>query len=725
VSPLVSVILLVKDGARYLEEVLDAVASQRLDGDVETLVVDSGSSDGSVEIARTAAARVIEIPPAEFRHGTTRNFAAEQATGDYLVFLTQDATPSHEHWLADLIAPLDVERRVGFSFGPHRPRPGTSPMVARELEEFFGSFSPNGSVRVDCNVRPGEPASGFFSNVNSCISRSCWESVRFRDIAYAEDQAFARDAFVAGWCKAFVPQAAVLHAHDYPFRTFMRRYFDEYRGLREAAGHVEPARAVPALRRTRSEVRKDAAYMKGLGWGAGKRALWRMRSARHHLGRALFSALGSRAERLPGWLRRRLSLEPRSGDAAAGERPAGARAGRRPNYDYVRDYLRRPPVPLDPVLPADADAGSFHLAWVVPPFRRGSGGHMTIFNIAKELEARGHSCSIWVTESGDGTFVKSARVLEKEIRRDFARIEGPVYRGLDDWHGADVAFATGWQTAYPMTGLHRCKLKAYLVQDYEPDFYPASAQRLWSEQTYRMGYPCIAASPWLRDVLRERFGLEAEAFELGVDHQTYRLLGTEREESSVAFYARKSTPRRATELGVLALAELKERRPEVRVILFGDQKQPEWPADFEFPGVLDEQSLSSLYNRATVGLVLSLTNYSRIPKEMMACGLPVVDVLHPSTESIFGPGGELIEMAEPDPLRIADRLAELLDDSERRTRLASAARSFVEPMTWEAAALQVDEHVRRWLKDAQQASRASDGRAPSSAPAPAPRSQAG
>jgi glycosyltransferase involved in cell wall biosynthesis len=712
--PSVSVIVPVKDGARYLEEVLAAVASQRVDGDVETLVVDSGSSDESADIARTAGARVIEIAPSEFRHGTTRNFAAEQCIGDYLVFLTQDATPSHEHWLADLIGSLDPEKRIGFSFGPHRPRTGTSPMIARELEEFFGSFSPNGSVRVDCRVRPGEPASGFFSNVNSCISRSCWESVRFRDIAYAEDQAFARDAFVAGWCKAFVPQAAVLHAHDYPFRTFMRRYFDEYRGLREAAGHVEPARPVPALRRTQSEVRKDAAYMKSLGWSSGSRAIWSMRSARHHLGRALFSSLGSRAERLPGWLRRRLSFERR-------EESGGTRL----SYDYVRDYVRRPPVPLDPVSPSDAESGSLQIAWIVPPFRRGSGGHMTIFNVIRELEARGHSCPIWVTESGDGTFVKAARLLEQEIRRDFASIKGPVHRGLDDWHGADVAFATGWQTAYPVTGLPRCKLKAYLVQDYEPDFYPASAQRLWSEQTYRMGYPCVAASPWLRDVLRERFGLAAESFELGVDHETYHSLETEREPSTVAFYARKSTPRRASELGVLALAELKERRPDARVVVFGDEKRPEWPADFEYAGVLDEQSLANLYNRATAGLVLSLTNYSRIPKEMMACSLPVVDVIHPSTESIFGPGGELIELAEPDPLRIADRLVDLLDDSERRTRLAAAARSFVEPMTWEAAAIQIEGHVRRWLKDALQVSSSSGGKAPSSAPAPVPRSQAG
>src|SRR3989442_14761872 len=161
-APLVSVIVPVKDGARYLAEVLDMVARQRIDGEVETLVVDSGSSDGSLELAREAGARVIEVAPSAFQHGRTRNFAAQQAQGSYLAFITQDATPADELWLASLIAPLQADERTGLSFGPHLPRPATSPIVARELTDFFSSFSPDGSVRVDCEIDPADPATGFF-----------------------------------------------------------------------------------------------------------------------------------------------------------------------------------------------------------------------------------------------------------------------------------------------------------------------------------------------------------------------------------------------------------------------------------------------------------------------------------------------------------------------------------------------------------------------------------
>src|SRR5438445_5562663 len=184
----VSVVVPVKDGARYLPEVLEAIARQRIDAEVETLVVDSGSTDGSPALARAAGARLIEIAPDEFGHGRTRNLAVEQAGGECIAFLTQDATPASESWLASLVGSLGRETRVGLAFGPHLPRAGTSPMIARELEELFGSFS-DGVLRIDDRADPADPASGFFSNVNSCPLRECWQAIPFRAVEYAEGQA--------------------------------------------------------------------------------------------------------------------------------------------------------------------------------------------------------------------------------------------------------------------------------------------------------------------------------------------------------------------------------------------------------------------------------------------------------------------------------------------------------------------------------------------------------
>ncbi len=119
----VSVVVPVKDGARHLEELLPAIAGQRIDADVEILVIDSGSTDGSPALARSLGATVIEIEPAEFGHGRTRNLAAFEATGDRIVFLTQDATPIGDGW-------LDRARRAARCRGAGRPLIRAAPAPA-------------------------------------------------------------------------------------------------------------------------------------------------------------------------------------------------------------------------------------------------------------------------------------------------------------------------------------------------------------------------------------------------------------------------------------------------------------------------------------------------------------------------------------------------------------------------------------------------------------------
>jgi glycosyltransferase involved in cell wall biosynthesis len=114
--------------------------------------------------------------------------------------------------------------------------------------------------------------------------------------------------------------------------------------------------------------------------------------------------------------------------------------------------------------------------------------------------------------------------------------------------------------------------------------------------------------------------------------------------------------------------------------------------------VLEPAGLARLYGRATAGQVISDNNYSLVPQEMMACGLPVVDVRGASAESVFGREPGVIEMADPDPLALAAGLAALLDDPARRERQAAAARAFVAGMTWTATADQIEQATRGWLR---------------------------
>jgi glycosyltransferase involved in cell wall biosynthesis len=692
----VSAVIPVKDGERYLRELLGALSREGVD---EVLVIDSGSKDRSLEIVKAAGVELLQIDPAEFGHGCTRNLGAQRTSGELICFLTQDATPC-PGWLAAYRQAFELDAEIGAAFGPHLARADTSPMIARELQEFFASMAPDGRPALQ---REGQ--STFLSNVNACYRRACWAEVGFREIPYAEDQAFGVDMLRAGWAKVFHPGAAVLHAHDYGAVEFMRRYFDEYRGLRQSSGHVEPFGVIATVRQVGSALSADRRWMREHGIDGLDRLRWSARGGVHHTGRRVFSALGSRSERLPAALRGSLSLE---GRAEAGGRPSrssgeqpppsrhveAARGGE--GHEIVARVWRDGPAPLLSPVTGQAQRQRLRLALVIPPFSRGSGGHNTLFQILTRLERRGHACSVWLADERDEMGDVWPARIRAEIQEYFAPLQGPVYKGFEEWQGADVAIATGWQTVHPALALPGCRARAYLVNDHEPEFYPTSTERVMAKDTYRRGLHCIAASPWLRDLLIDRYGTTADAFQLGVDHETYRPRDVARRRDTVIYYARETTPRRAVPIGLMALGELRRRHPDVRIVLFGTEKAPATAFAFEHCGILSPRQLSSLYSEASVGLCLSLTNFSLMPKEMLACGLPCVELAGVSAESIFGADGPL-ELAQLDPLALADAIERLLGDRQRWEARSREGIEFVASHTWDHATDEVEAGLRHAL----------------------------
>ncbi len=355
------------------------------------------------------------------------------------------------------------------------------------------------------------------------------------------------------------------------------------------------------------------------------------------------------------------------------------------------ELARSGPAHLSQV-PVDLEQG-LSIATVIPPFRRGSGGHSTIVRLMQALGQLGHSVSLWLDDFEGRHASESTTATQRSFAEFFDAADLPLHADFEGWQGADVVVATGWQTVPRALLLPESKARAYLVQDHEPDFYGPSAEALFAQDTYRQGLYCIAASAWLADLLRSRYGAEASHFDLGVDHSIYRPSAAHRRGDLVAFYARAATPRRAVPLGLLALEELSRRRGNVEIALFGD----EWPlpAGFEHTrlGVLSSDSLTRLYSSATVGMVFSLTNPSLIGLEMMACGLPCVELASEAMLATFGTNGPL-RLADPDPLRVCSALEELLDDGALRERIARSGAAFTDKRTWSRAGAQVDEGLR-------------------------------
>ena len=360
------------------------------------------------------------------------------------------------------------------------------------------------------------------------------------------------------------------------------------------------------------------------------------------------------------------------------------------------DILRNGPAPLTGAGPARVGADRLRVAMVIPPFRRGSGGHATIANLVRGLEARGHQVVLFLVDEQARHAADNVEALFKEF---FGPMAASILRGFDTWRGADIVVATGWQTVPHVLQLADAGARAYLVQDHEPEFYATSAERLWAEWSYRQGLHCVCASPWLAEVVTDRYGASATAFDLGVDHATYKPLPTHRREDLVLFYARAVTARRAVPLGVLALVELHRRRPGVELAVFGEAGEVELPFPARQLGVLEPEALAHAYASATVGMCLSLTNPSLVPTEMMACGLPVVDVASDAMTATFGAGGP-VTLAEPDPLALCDAIEGLLDDLAIRAMRSRDGAELVAGRTWAGAAEQVERALRAALEAA-------------------------
>lgn len=324
------------------------------------------------------------------------------------------------------------------------------------------------------------------------------------------------------------------------------------------------------------------------------------------------------------------------------------------------------------------------LLWFVPDFNIGSGGHQTIFRMVWHLERMGWESGIVVVNP---TVHATAELARNDIREHFFPLNAKVYLGLKGLPNSEFAVATGWQTAYPVRAISASRLKKlYFVQDFEPSFYPTGTESVLADNTYRFGFFGITAGAWLAHKLKAEYGMATHAISFGVDHELYFPRPRRNAEvKRVFFYARPPTPRRAFELGLLVLEAVSRRLPATEFILAG------WDvADYHIPfphlatGVISPTELADVFSQCDVALVLSLTNLSLMPLELMAAGCAVVSNRGDCVEWLLN--DDLALLTDPTPEALSQALCHLLENKTERTYLCNRARAFAQEQHWSACA---------------------------------------
>lgn len=303
------------------------------------------------------------------------------------------------------------------------------------------------------------------------------------------------------------------------------------------------------------------------------------------------------------------------------------------------------------------------IAWVMPHPGKGSGGHRTIIQNVNALLRAGYECDIFVEEDG----VSTPDMVRQKINDWYEHCDAGVFVGFDIKKDYDIMFATGWQTVDFVRKLP-AKKKAYFIQDYEPWFFPMGDQYLITENSYKYGYLPVTIGKWLAHKMDSEFNTPAEYFDFGADLNVYKPLDIEKE-NAICYVYQPEKPRRCDYIGLKALKLIKAMRPDVKIYLYGSELVTR-PIDFECENlhIIPVEECNKLYNKCKVGICMSASNPSRIPFEMMAAGLPVVELYKENNLYDLPDGGVLL--SETTPEAIASSVVYLLDNPKEAKKMS-------------------------------------------------------
>lgn len=305
------------------------------------------------------------------------------------------------------------------------------------------------------------------------------------------------------------------------------------------------------------------------------------------------------------------------------------------------------------------------IAWVIPYPGRGSGGHRTIIQNVNALIRHGYECDIYVEDNG----ISTSQQVAKEIDEYYETCAANVYSGIYLRCEYDLIFQTGWQVIDFVKSLES-DLKGYFIQDYEPWFFPMGDKYIDIENSYRLGYKNITIGKWLSHKMMDEFNSPSQYFDFCADLNVYKPLDNVKKENAICYIFQPEKPRRCDVLALKALKLVKEIKKDVKIYVYGSNTDK--PIDFEVErlGIIPIEKCNELYNKCVVGLCMSASNPSRIPFEMMAAGLPVVELYREN--NLYDFPDDAVLLAEPSCEGVATALIYLLENEEVRSCMSAA-----------------------------------------------------
>ncbi len=311
-------------------------------------------------------------------------------------------------------------------------------------------------------------------------------------------------------------------------------------------------------------------------------------------------------------------------------------------------------------------------AWVLPSLIEGSGGHRTILQNVQYLIRKGYECDVYVEDKGE---VKNSEELRRQAETLFGKHDCRFILGYDIQGEYDIIFATAWFTAKVVRDCNSKAVKAYFIQDFEALFNPMGDGYILACNSYGYGLKPVTIGRWLSHKMQTEYHTPSRYFDFCADRRIYRPLPDAKKEHAICFVYQPDKPRRCSVLGIEALGIVKFLRPDVKIYLYGSNIKGNVWFEHENLGIIPLEKCNALYNKCEVGLCISSSNPSRIPFEMMAAGLPVVDLY--MENNFFDMPNEGVRLAHTTPESIAQALIEILDHPETAAQMSEAGKRYM------------------------------------------------